>query len=105
MTVIPLADAETRLPALLDEVRDTHQRVVITRDGRPEAVIISVADLEALEETLDLLATPGALAQLRAAEAEIARGEVTDADSLRALLEERARRETAVEPTEVGRIS
>ncbi|HEX6074619.1 MAG TPA: type II toxin-antitoxin system prevent-host-death family antitoxin [Micromonosporaceae bacterium] len=33
---------------------------MITRNGRPEAVLVALADLEALEETLDLLATPGA---------------------------------------------
>lgn len=46
MTTIPLADAKARLSAVLDEVRDTHDRVVITRNGRPEAVIMSVSDLE-----------------------------------------------------------
>ena len=58
--IIPLADAKARLSAVLDDVRDTHDRVVITRNGRPEAVIISVSDLETIEETLDLLSTPGA---------------------------------------------
>ncbi len=42
MTTIPLADAKARLSAVLDEVRDTHERVVITRNGRPEAVILAV---------------------------------------------------------------
>jgi antitoxin YefM len=51
--IIPLADAKARLSAVLDDVRDTHDRVVITRNGRPEAVIISVSDLETIEETLD----------------------------------------------------
>jgi antitoxin YefM len=71
--MIPLADAKARLSAVLDDVRDTHDRVVITRNGRPEAVIISVSDLETLEETLDLLSTPGALDEIRAAEAETRR--------------------------------
>ena len=93
MTTIPLADAKARLSAVLDEVRDTHERVVITRNGRPEAVIMSVSDLEALEETLDVLSTPGALAEIRAAEAEIARGEAVGADELRRLLEQRMRAE------------
>ena len=91
--MIPLADAKARLSAVLDDVRDTHDRVVITRNGRPEAVIISVADLETLEETLDLLSTPGALDQIRAAEAEIARGEAIGADELRRLMAERIRNE------------
>jgi prevent-host-death family protein len=97
MTTIPLADAKARLSAVLDEVRDTHERVVITRNGRPEAVILSVSDLEALEETLDLLSTPGALEEIRAAEAEIARGEAISAEELRRLMEQRAHGEQACE--------
>jgi antitoxin YefM len=93
MTTIPLADAKARLSAVLDEVRDTHERVVITRNGRPEAVIISVSDLAALEETLDLLSTPGALEEIRLAEAEIARGEAIGAEELRQLIEQRKQAE------------
>ncbi|WP_344449413.1 type II toxin-antitoxin system Phd/YefM family antitoxin [Actinocorallia aurantiaca] len=93
MTTIPLADAKARLSAVLDDVRDTHERVVITRNGRPEAVIMSVSDLEALEETLDLLSTPGVLQEIDAAEAEIARGEAIDAQELRRLMAERERAE------------
>jgi antitoxin YefM len=91
--MIPLADAKARLSAVLDQVRDTHDRAVITRNGRPEAVIISVSDLEALEDTLDLLSTPGALDEIRTAEAEIARGEAIGADELRQLMAERIRAE------------
>jgi antitoxin YefM len=94
MTTIPLADAKARLSAVLDEVRDTHDRVVITRNGRPEAVIISVEDLEALEETLDLLSTPRAVEQIRQAEADIVAGEAVDAEELRRLLASRAQRES-----------
>jgi antitoxin YefM len=93
MTTIPLADAKARLSAVLDEVRDTHERVVITRNGRPEAVILAVSDLEALEETLDLLSTPGAVEQIRQAEADIAAGQAIDADELRRLVAARADRE------------
>jgi prevent-host-death family protein len=91
MTTIPLADAKARLSAVLDEVRDTHERVVITRNGRPEAVIIAVSDLEALEETLDLLSTPGAVEQIRQAEADIAAGQAIDADELRRQMAARSR--------------
>jgi len=97
MTTISLADAKARLSAVLDEVRDTHERVVITRNGRPEAVILAVSDLEALEETLDLLSTPGALEEIRAAEAEVARGEAIDAEDLRRLMAERVRAERVSE--------
>jgi antitoxin YefM len=78
---------------VLDEVRDTRDWIVITRDGRPEAVIMSVADLEAVEETLDLLSTPRALDEIREAEAEIAHGEAIGAEELRRLTEKRMRAE------------
>ncbi|WP_322778465.1 type II toxin-antitoxin system Phd/YefM family antitoxin [Frankia sp. Cas4] len=93
MTTIPLADAKARLSAVLDEVRATHERVVITRNGRPEAVILAVSDLAALEETLDLLATPGVLEETRTAEAEIADGKAIGAEELHRLMAERARAE------------
>jgi hypothetical protein len=48
---------------------------------------------KSLEESLDLLTTPGALAQIREAEADIAAGQVVGADELRRLLAERADRE------------
>jgi antitoxin YefM len=94
MTTIPLADAKARLSAVLDEVRDTHERVVITRNGRPEAVLMAVSDLEALEETLDLLSTPGAMEQIRQAEAALAAGAGVDADELRRQLAARAATES-----------
>ncbi len=54
---------------------------------------MSVSDLEALEETLDLLSTPGALDDIRAAEAEIARDNAVGAGELRRLMEQRMRAE------------
>jgi antitoxin YefM len=90
---MPMAEAKAHLSAVLDEVRDTHDRVVITRNGRPEAVIMAISDLETLEETLDLLSTPGALEQIRQAEADISAGEAVSADELRRQLAARAERE------------
>jgi len=58
MATIPLADVKARLSAVLDEVRDTHERVVITRNGRPEAVILSVAGLPPVQAGA-IIASPG----------------------------------------------
>ena len=96
MTEVPLADARNRLSELVAEVETTHARVVVTKHGHPAAVLISPDDLASLEETLDILSTPGALAEIRAAEAEIARGETVDEETIRADL---ARR---VAPTDRG---
>ena len=79
-----LADVKAHLSEIVDLVEGQHERVIITRNGRPAAVIISPDDLEGLEETLDLLSTPGAVEEIRAAESEIAEGSVLTAAELRA---------------------
>ncbi len=60
MTAVPLGDARDRLSEYVSEVERTHQRVTITRHGHPAAVLISADDLAAIEETLEILGTPGA---------------------------------------------
>lgn len=79
---MPLADIKARLSAVLDDVTRTHERVVVTRNGRPEAVILSVDDLAAIEETIEVLGTPGLPAALDAASAEIDSGQWVGADEL-----------------------
>ena len=79
-----LADAKAHLSEIIDLVESQHERVVITRHGKPVAIIMSPGDLEGIEETLDILSTPGALDEIRAAEAEIDRGEYFTAAELRA---------------------
>lgn len=82
MTTLPLAEVKARLSAVLDDVSRTHERVVVTRNGRPEVVIVSVDDLAAIEETIDVLSTPDLPAALDAAAAEIDSGEWVGADEL-----------------------
>ena len=80
----PLADVKAHFSEIIDLVENQHERVVVTRRGRPAAVILSLSDLAGMEETLDILATPGALGEIRSAEHEIDRGEYLTAAELRA---------------------
>lgn len=82
MSTLPLAVVKARLSAVLDEVTRTHERVVVTRNGRPEAVILAVDDLAAIEETIEVLGSPGLPAALDAASAEIDSGQWVGADEL-----------------------
>ena len=79
-----LADAKAHLSEIVDLVEGQHERVVITRHGRPVAIIMSPDDLEGIEETLDILSTPGALEEIRAADAEVRAGSYFTAAELRA---------------------
>jgi len=52
---LSLAEAKAHLSEVIEGVESEHRRVVITKHGRPSAVVSAVADFETLEETLDLL--------------------------------------------------
>jgi antitoxin YefM len=71
---MPLADVKNRLSEVVDRLEREHGRVVITKHGRPAAVVISVEDLEGLEETLDILSDPKLMRRIRKAEAEVDAG-------------------------------
>jgi antitoxin YefM len=71
----PLATVKNHLSEVVDKVEREHGRVVITKHGRPAAVLMSVADLESLEESLEILSDRAALRDLREAAAEDERGD------------------------------
>jgi antitoxin YefM len=71
-----LVDVKNRLSEVVDRLEREHGRVVITKHGRPAAVVISVADLESLEETLDIMGGEGLLSDIREALAELAATDV-----------------------------
>jgi len=89
MTLVPLGDARDHLSEYVSDVQHTHNRVTITRYGQPAAVLISADELASLDETVDILSTPGALEEIRQAEAEIGRGEYVTAEEMSRILGER----------------
>lgn len=87
MTIEPLRSVRDHLSEFVDRAEREHEHIVVTRNGRPAAVILAYDDLAALEETLDVLSDPEALADIREADAEVARGNVIrGVDAVRALL-------------------
>jgi len=81
------------LSELVARAEAEHERITVTVHGRPTAVLLAVEDLEALEETIAVLSDPALLRSLGEADAELARGEGEDQESLAAAM--RARRATA----------
>lgn len=71
---LPLADVKKRLSEVIDTLEREHGRVVVTKHGRPAAVMINVDDLESLEETLEILSNPALMAAIRAGEDDAAAG-------------------------------
>ena len=82
---MPLADVKNRLSEVVERLDREHGRVIITKHGRPAAVVLSVEDLEGLEETLELLSDPRAMRRIRKAQAEILAGEAEELTKEQAL--------------------
>lgn len=93
MSTLPLSEVKARLSEIADEVDRTHDRVHVTRNGREYVVLLAAEDLDSLEATLDLLRDKVAMERIRAADEAIASGDLTSADDMATLMNERRLRE------------
>jgi len=67
MKTLSLSEVKAKLSELVDEVESRDERVVITRKGRPAAVLVSHDDLESWQETLEITSDRALMAELRRA--------------------------------------
>lgn len=85
-----MKDVKNHLSEVVEQVEREQDRVVITKHGRPAAVVLSVDDLASLEETLDIAGRPTLIKQIRSSLADLAAGEaevLTKDEILRSLSE------------------
>ncbi len=97
-TIENLATVKARLSEFVESAQRTHERIVITKNGRPAALLISVEDYEGLLETLDLLSDPDALRRLRESEKAVEAGDVVPLAQVQADVEERRRATESADP-------
>ena len=71
---IPFTEAKAHLSELVDRASREHERFVVTRNGRPAAILLSPDDLESLEETVDILQDRALLESIRKSRREAADG-------------------------------
>ena len=64
--ILPISAVRTRLPELVTGVEDREEEIVVTRKGRPAAVLVNHAEYERLKETVDVLSDPKLMRQIRA---------------------------------------
>lgn len=73
---ISLKDLRPQLPKVVDRIDGKLDRFVITKRGKPVAVMLSIDDYESLMETLDILSDPKAMAGIRRGLADLRQGKV-----------------------------
>jgi antitoxin YefM len=72
--ILPFSEVKARLSELADRVELEHDRIMVTRNGRPFFVLMSLDDLESLEESLDIVRDEKLMESLRRSRAEAASG-------------------------------
>lgn len=73
--LIAISEARANLPELVNKVNQNLDRVVITINGQPKAVLVSEEELESLEETAEILAIPGAKTNIKKGLSEAKKGQ------------------------------
>ena len=71
---LPISEVKTHLPELVTAVEVRDEQVVVTRKGKPAAVLLSYREYGRLRETLDVLSDPAMMRQLRASVRYFAKG-------------------------------
>ncbi|WP_322753403.1 type II toxin-antitoxin system Phd/YefM family antitoxin [Frankia sp. Cas3] len=93
METIPITEAKARIAELAERVAREHDHFTITRNGRADVMLISVAEYESMRETLDLLSDGEALVDLRQSRDDFATGDTFALDEVVAELNERRARD------------
>jgi antitoxin YefM len=72
---LPFSEVKAHLSEVADRVEREHDRIVVTRNGRPSFVLLSPDDLASLEETLAILQDDELMESLRTSRRQAATGD------------------------------
>ena len=65
MRILSLSEAKMKLSELIDRVHSTDEEVVITKNGRPAAVLISPDEFEGWKETMTIKSDSDFMKEIR----------------------------------------
>jgi prevent-host-death family protein len=65
METLSLSEAKMKLSRLVDRVSTTDEEIVITKNGRPAAVLVSPDEFEGWKETLVIRSDSGFLKEIK----------------------------------------
>lgn len=89
METLPLTAVKAKLSEVIDRVEREQDRVTITRNGRPVAMIVAMDDIEGLEETLEILSDKRLMRKIRAGMAAVDKGDTIPLEDLKKRLKVR----------------
>ncbi len=86
MKTLPLTEARKDLSKIVDEVSSIHEHIVITKQGKAEAVLMSSDEFEGWQETLEILSDPAAMRAIKQGMRDIKAGRVHRWEDVKARL-------------------
>ncbi|MEE8074390.1 MAG: type II toxin-antitoxin system Phd/YefM family antitoxin, partial [Candidatus Binatia bacterium] len=72
--ILTLSEAKARLSELVETVEQTEEELVITRNGRPAAVLISAEEFESWKETREIQRNPALMQEIKQGLAQLEKG-------------------------------
>lgn len=85
-TTLSISEARKNIFDIAEAVQKPGLHYTFTEKGRPKAVLMSADEFDSLMETLEILNDPRALARIKRAEEEFAKGEYVSWDEAKKIL-------------------
>ncbi|OGW84764.1 MAG: hypothetical protein A2987_06085 [Omnitrophica bacterium RIFCSPLOWO2_01_FULL_45_10] len=79
---VTLKTLRPRLPKIIDDIDSKMDRFIITRRGKPVALMMSIDDYESILETLDILSDTRLMKRIKRSEANVKKGDVRSLDEI-----------------------
>ena len=79
---VTLKSLRPKLPKIIDEIDSKMDRFIITKRGKPVALMMSIDDYESLLETLDVLSDTRLMKKIKQAEADVKAGKIESLDRI-----------------------
>jgi prevent-host-death family protein len=74
MKTLSVSEAKMKLSELVEKVYSTDEEILITRNGRPAAVLVSPEEFESWKETIEILSSPELRDEIRSGLSALKKG-------------------------------
>ena len=81
-TYVSITQAKAKLLDMVRQLGETNDTIAITKNGIPEAVMLSMRKFEGFLETIDILADPEVMSQLKSSAHDVKTGRLIDLDQV-----------------------
>ncbi len=65
MKTLSLSEAKMKLSGLIEKVSNTDEEIIITKNGRPAAVLVSPDEFESWKETIEVRSEAGMMRDIK----------------------------------------